>query len=793
MNECIDTILKKADDCYLKKDYLGAAKNIEEAVAANPGSAELWATWGNVEFQSGNIPGAIVKYREACRLAPQAPNYWTYLAIALLQDGNIEEFESSLESALNIDPFHSDSLKLLGDLCFQNDKKIEAAHSYYKILQKTPDDTEILMRLGSCLFESREVEVAMECYERVLKLDPNNDMALDNLSTCSSKLKQESVNRNTEDKTDSPNDELHNLLEDAEFFNSAGNTDSTAETLEQAVNLAPNDAIIVSALGSVYFKLGKYEKARELFRKEIELNPRDADAYTRLAMAALFCERVDEFESAIGIAVEINPNHMEALRFLGKINLQTGRYLDAAKIFAKLIELNPKFSEFYLALGYAFHQGGEKETAKDVFERVLEFEPANECAINNLRHLSNPEGEAVLSHTIQNEEEVVKCDNLAEQLIDFELAYWDKEKNEAKSVLNKIFNSTPENYEVLAALSTLFFQLCEFETAKNLINQAIHLDGSAPEGWTQLALCELNLQNLPASIEAIDQSLERHPSPEARKLKGKILYLAEDYERAQKEFEELSKENQEDLYLMQCNAICHHKLGDEDSAMRTYERILELDPDNKIAKGNINAISATKRDRSQKHEGLLDSDSILRRAEKFYENGDLQAAILEIENVLNDSEDNPKLYATLGSLEFQLGLTEKAVKHLRKAVEINGDSPDFLTRLALAEHKTGNTASFTENLDKALNCDPSYVPALKLRGDFNLSVSKFKPAATDYISIIKVEPENIEAILALGVCFYKTNDLETAVITFERVLAIDPDNSLAKENLAAAQKNAPTF
>ena len=120
MKECIDIILKKADDCYSKKDFLGASKNIEEAVNEDSGNAELWATWGNVEFQSGNFTVAIKKYREACRLSPQMPEYWTYLAMALLQNGNVEEFEISLESALNIDPFHVDALKLLGDLCFQN-------------------------------------------------------------------------------------------------------------------------------------------------------------------------------------------------------------------------------------------------------------------------------------------------------------------------------------------------------------------------------------------------------------------------------------------------------------------------------------------------------------------------------------------------------------------------------------------------------------------------------------------------------------------------------------------------
>ena len=379
---------------------------------------------------------------------------------------------------------------------------------------------------------------------------------------------------------------------------------------------------------------------------------------------------------------------------------------------------------------------------------------------------------------------------MAEKLIDFELAYWDKEKNEAKSILNKIFDATPKNYEVIAALSTLFFQLCEFETAKDLIKKAIELDGSAPEGWTQLALCELNLKNLPASIEAIDQSLERHPSPEARKLKGKILYLAEDHEQALAEFEQLLNDNPEDLYLMQCAAICQHKLGNSDSALKIYERILKLDPGNEIATGNINAMSFIEGNQFEEQNEISGLDSALGKADKHYRDGNIHAAIEEIENALNCAESSSALYATLGSLEFQSGQIDKAVEHLRKAVEMDGDCADFLTRLALAEYKTGNTTEFLENLDLALKHDPTYVPALKTRGDFNLSASKYKPAATDYISIIKIEPENTEAILALGVCFYKTDDLDAAVTTYERVLTIDPDNSLAKENLATIQKTA---
>ena len=133
------------------------------------------------------------------------------------------------------------------------------------------------MRLGSCLYEGREFESAKDCYERVLTIDPSNDLALDNMVACKNKLIEPDAPKPTQDpgvQADNiPSDKLHSLLEDAEFFNNSGNPDSTAETLEEAVTLAPNETVIVSALGGVYFKLGKYQKAREMFRKEIELTP----------------------------------------------------------------------------------------------------------------------------------------------------------------------------------------------------------------------------------------------------------------------------------------------------------------------------------------------------------------------------------------------------------------------------------------------------------------------------------------------------------------------------------------
>ena len=266
--------------------------------------------------------------------------------------------------------------------------------------------------------------------------------------------------------------------------------------------------------------------------------------------------------------------------------------------------------------------------------------------------------------------------------------------------------------------------------------------------------------------------------------------LKENHDKALVEFEKLSQESPEDIYLMQCTAICQYKTGETDSAMNTYKNILELDPENQVANDNIAAMSTlATQDSTSEHTGTAEVDPSLHKANASYQEGDIGAAIQEIEKAMNTQPSNPALYATLGSLEFQFGQTEKAITHLRRAVQIEGDSADFLTRLALAEFTVGNTKEFKNNLDSALKQNSSYTPALKARAGFNLSITSYKKAATDYVDIVKIEPENVEALLALAVCFYKTGDKDATTMTYERVLSIEPDNTLAKDNLITVKNS----
>jgi len=62
------------------------------------------------------------------------------------------------------------------------------------------------------------------------------------------------------------------------------------------------------------------------------------------------------------------------------------------------------------------------------------------------------------------------------------------------------------------------------------------------------------------------------------------------------------------------------------------------------------------------------------------------------------------------------------------------------------------------------------------RGDYPM-------ASFYYILTLKKNPKNIKALINLGIMYYEFNMEERAIQTFQKVLEIEPDNDIAKENL----------
>jgi glycosyltransferase involved in cell wall biosynthesis/predicted TPR repeat methyltransferase len=84
--------------------------------------------------------------------------------------------------------------------------------------------------------------------------------------------------------------------------------------------------------------------------------------------------------------------------------------------------------------------------------------------------------------------------------------------------------------------------------------------------------------------------------------------------------------------------------------------------------------------------------------------------------------------------------------------------------------------------------NPKISDPLRLAADWMLERGRFKEAAQAYYRILQGAPDDADALVALGVCFLKTGDLDTAGASFERALEISPNNALATESLAVVRQ-----
>jgi tetratricopeptide (TPR) repeat protein/glycosyltransferase involved in cell wall biosynthesis len=890
----IEPLVEQAEAEHKRGNLSRAKELLLEALRLERDDPRALTAAGTVCFALNELDQAYRHLQRASEVDRRDPAVLVQLALVNFKLDQIEEFEVALSRALEIDPHHRDALKLLGDLNFQNNRLKDAAQAYTKILSRHPDDLEALLPLGVCFFKDGDLETAQLVFERALERHPDNEVAKENLaavrqklagiaeshqpsvasdqlSVVSNPLSEQSPIRNpqsaiegspTAPRSSSVSDAgdqtaqsalpnphspinksaLAKLMDQANFFCEVGNREAALETLDQAVEMAPRDPQIRSALGSLHFTQGNYEAAREQFRRLIEVKPRDVDAYTRLAMACLKVDRIEEMEAALGLALEIDPHHREALKFLAKTNLENNRVRDAGRAYAKLLERCPDDLETLLSLALCFYRGADFESARMVYNRVLESDPNNVTARENLYQLDQmteasgplpvvsdqvPQTKEQSPGVTGQKSEVsgqssVISDQSSESagrpppsaiadldrlLAKADAAVGSQNLAEARDALKAALEFAPDSPEILSALGTVCFQLGDLREARLHLDRLVQIAPSDPVKWVQLALCSYQLGESAEFESALSRALALDANClDALRLRAQVDFNQGKTQSAAQTFGKILKQTPDDLEILMPLGVCFFRTGDCETAKMVFERILELEPDHALAKENLKVILDKLRAGDGSGElsgaGEQPSDSALRtphseipkagqraldeqlsRANALWSAGDLGGALAALREARNESPESHEICAALGSVLYQKGDLNASYEELQQATQMLPNSSDYQTRLALVLLALDRIHEFETVLGRVLDGDPAYRPALRLLADLNFREGRLKDAAQTYHKILLQAPDDTEVMLPLAVCFYKTGDIEAAKMVFERVLQIDPQNAVARENL----------
>jgi Flp pilus assembly protein TadD len=528
--ETLEAALNQAEACSEREDRAGAIQALEQALELGDRHPVLLRALATQQFLMAQHREARALFQEFTSVCPNDATGHVQHGLAAFHAGDEEACTAALQQALILEPNHPEALKLLADLDVLAERYVEARSKYDQVAELGGITAEALQALAFCQYKTGEMEHAQNTYKQLLAFDPENELTNHNLNVIETTLRE---NLPAPAKADPKMETtpVNEFLEQADFFQQAGNTVAALAELERALELDPKNPRLIEALGSGLFQQERFEEARRQFRHLIELQPRNAMAYTRLAMTSYATDRYDEFESALGLAMEIDPELPEMLHFMGKINLDQERHYDAGRIFGKLVELEPTNVQNLLALAVCLYQGGQTEAAKDTYERALQMDPENKIALANLMEIEKDTSPIELENETQETES--NPEPLNALLQKAQAALEQGEPQRAIAVLENVLTQNPAEVALLTALGNLYFAGGQLDEALEYFRRNSDLQPKDVVVQLQTATTALLAEDYETFETYMERALELEPeNPHGLKLLATANFRPQQYKEA---------------------------------------------------------------------------------------------------------------------------------------------------------------------------------------------------------------------------------------------------------------------
>lgn len=192
------------------------------------------------------------------------------------------------------------------------------------------------------------------------------------------------------------------------------------------------------------------------------------------------------------------------------------------------------------------------------------------------------------------------------------------------------------------------------------------------------------------------------------------------------------------------------------------------------------------------------------------------------DNVISKYDNSYIPYSNRGYYRFQIGDYAGAMEDFNKAIELRNNAQAYLNRGNL-HHTLGNPEQAIADFNKAIELAPNYADAYVNRGVVEMELVMDEAAITDFDQALAIFPEHVlaysnkgsalynlkryaDAIPVLdaaiqygggnannycirGLCHFAERNDSLAILDFQTVLTLTPNNALAYSSMGAAMRN----
>jgi cellulose synthase operon protein C len=479
-------------------------------------------------------------------------------------------------------------------------------------------------------------------------------------------------------------------------------------------------------LGKLYYDAGDFRAAEKEFRRSLELSyDRNKVAPSMLESMFQLGEHQKVIDESVNMAADDPLAKAQILNTVGRSMVAQGKRTEAKTKFEAALAAKPDFVSASASLIQMTAAAGDRVAANAAVDELLQKFPTSFEA-------AALKGDLLLS---------------------------EGKLSEAKTLFEKVVIGNPRDPMSRAKLGAILIDLQDYPAAKAELTELSKLSPTSPGTLHLKALYEFRQNNLALSQEFVQAALKVAPDYlPAVSLAGNIYLANNSLEQAERAGRTLVERQPNSLQGYRLLAATYLKMNQPERAMQTITPLLNKGVEDSTLlaiageaalKSNDPAKAAQYFERSIK----LDPKDAGKRTGLALSNlatGKRDAGFVELETAVTlDSQsyqaDFALIMARMRDKEFDKALA--AVTNFEKK---QPKSPVPQNLRAMIYTAKGDFAAARTGFEEALKMDPTFLPAAANLASLDLRDNKPDDAKKRYESILKVDPKNHQAMIALA-------------------------------------------
>lgn len=526
----------------------------------------------------------------------------------------------------------------------------------------------------------------------------------------------------------------------------AGRPAEAATLAEQATTLAPNDSDAWGMRAAVAYATAQLPVALSHYDRALQLAPDNSEALLGRSSVLMDLGRMPEAKQSLLTLSKVDVNEPRSAYLRAVIAESEGDRAAARKLLGEVVGLVDPLprsvltSRSHLALiaGLSHLSLGGAVKAKEYFELHIRFFPSQMAARKPLASLQIAMGEAAA----------------------------------AVSTLEPLMRtaSGARDPEALTLMASAYSRLKRHQQATELLEQAAKL-GASSQTQTSLGLSLIDAKQTALGIEQLRNVLKQDPG-QARASTALALVALRDSQprKAVELMEAVVKREPDNLAALNLLGVSRAAAGDFAGARKAYDKALAADRNFDSVKLNLAKLEIAEGKPDQARARL---DALIKEkpnsASALYEKAMLDAAtgrtadaLRGLETLHDKHRNHVEGHVALIELYLQTGASDKALEAakgvsqgqpgylaiqaaLARVQLARGDAagaratltsmtrvadfdPSAQYRIAQLQRMAGNPAGASYSLEKALQGDPTYLPARIMQGEQMLAEGQLDKA-----------------------------------------------------------------